>query len=292
MTTADVYNERCEQLFLAGGLGAVRRAAQQGLDEVGPHPDLYCWLAVAHASEDDDDHDTEAERAFRRGLALDADHLGLLAGYGELCLRADAFDYPGRAARAVELTRRLDELAPGSAENEQLQRAHRWAARSYWEDVRMAAARGAVRRQEVETQAGDVAHALRTQDLAGATAQAAEAARAWPEDQRTAVLAATLDALSGPGNAPLRWIARHRGVVWAVSVGLSALTGALLRQTGTVEGFAPWGLLWMLPMLAADTRLSSLRKEAQRTVVARLEQRLAGPAEPGAPIGPATGADA
>ncbi|MEU9095380.1 hypothetical protein [Streptomyces sp. NPDC048428] len=279
MTTADVYNERCEQLFLAGGLGAVRRAAEQGLDEVGPHADLYCWLAVAHASEDEDDHDTEAERAFRKGLALDADHLGLLAGYGELCLRSDSFEYPGRAARAVQLTRRLEELAPDSAANAQLQQAHRWAGRSYWEDLRMAAARGAVKREAVEAQAGDVADALRTQNIDGARAQAAEATRAWPEDRRAAVLAATLDALSGPGNAPLRWIARHRGWVWAASVALSALTGALLRTTGVVDGFGPWGLLWMLPMFAADARLSSIRKEGERVALARLEERLSGAGE-------------
>ncbi|MFG3135593.1 hypothetical protein ACGFZA_05130 [Streptomyces sp. NPDC048211] len=279
MTTVDEYNERCEQLFLAGGLGAVRRAARQGIDEVGPHADLYCWLALAHASEDEDDHDTEAERAFREGLALEADHLGLLAGYGELCLRSDAFEYPGRAKRAVQLTRRLEELAPDSAQNAQLRRAHRWAGRSYWEDLRMAAAEGAVKRQAVEAQAGDVADALRTQNMEGARAQAAAATRARPEDRRAAVLAATLDALSGPGNAPLRWVARHRGAFWAVSIGLSALTGALLRQTGTVEGFAPWGLLWTLPMLGADARLSSIRKEGERAALARLEERLSGPAQ-------------
>ncbi|WP_327708754.1 hypothetical protein OG912_07905 [Streptomyces sp. NBC_00464] len=279
MTTVDEYNERCEQLFLAGGLGAVRRAARQGLDDVGPHADLYCWLAVAHASEDEDDHDTEAERAFRKGLALEADHLGLLAGYGELCLRSDAFEYPGRANRAVRLTRRLEELAPDSAQNAQLRQAHRWAARSYWDDLRMAAARGAVKRQAVEVQAGDVADALRTQNIQGARAQVAAATQAWPEDRRTAVLAATLEALSGPGNAPLRWIARHRGWVWAASVTLSALTGALLRLTGVVNGFGPWGLLWMLPMLVADARLSSIRKEGERAAVARLEERLSGAGE-------------
>ncbi|MGW2831726.1 hypothetical protein [Streptomyces sp. NPDC001286] len=101
MTTIDEYHRRCEQLFVAGGNAAVRRAAQEGLDEVGPHPDLYSWLALGHAAEDDDDHDDSAEEAFQAGLALDRDHLGLLAGYAELCLRADSFEYPGRAARAV-----------------------------------------------------------------------------------------------------------------------------------------------------------------------------------------------
>ncbi|MER5279773.1 hypothetical protein ABT025_29115 [Streptomyces sp. NPDC002809] len=145
----------------------------------------------------------------------------------------------------------------------------------------MAAAQGAVKRQAVEAQAGDVADALRTQNIDGARARAraAEAARASPEDRRAAVLAATLDALSGPGNAPLRWIARHRGRVWAASVALSALTGALLRTTGVVDGFGPWGLLWMLPMLAADARLSSIRKEGERAALTRLEERLSGAGE-------------
>ncbi|MFF3173685.1 hypothetical protein ACFVQ0_13755 [Streptomyces sp. NPDC057900] len=274
MTTADVYSERCEQLFLAGGLAGVRRAATQGLDETGPHADLYCWLAVAHASEDDDDHDTEAERAFRKGLALDADHPGLLAGYAELCLRSDSFEYPGRAARAVELTRRLEELAPDSPENDRLRAAHRWAARGYWEDLRMSAAEGAVRRQALETRSDEIAQALRGRRPEEARAEAMAAAAARPDDRRAAVLADTLEALAGPGNAPLRWAARHRAEAWAVSFALSALTSLLLRTTGVVHGFGPWGLLWMVPMLLADARLTSVRKEAERLAVARLEARL------------------
>ncbi|MEV0781400.1 hypothetical protein AB0I52_00135 [Streptomyces sp. NPDC050423] len=292
MTTADVYSEPCEQLFLAGGLAGVRRTATQRLDEAGPHADLYCRLAVAHASEDDDDHDTEAERAFRKGLALDADHPGLLAGYAELCLRSDSFEYPGRAAGAVELTRRLEELAPDSAENAQLRAAHRWAARGYWEDLRMSAAEGAVRRQARETQSDEIADALRGQGLREARVRTAEAAGARPDDQRAAVLAVTLETLSGPGNGWLRWVARHRAAVWGVSVAFSALTSLLLRTTGVVDGFGPWGLLWMLPMLLADARLSSVRKESERVALARLEARLSGSEETGTAAGTATTADA
>ncbi|WNI29117.1 hypothetical protein [Streptomyces sp. ITFR-6] len=288
MTTADGYSERCEQLFLAGGLAGVRRTAAQGLDEAGPHADLYCWLAVAHASEDDDDHDTEAERAFRKGLALDADHPGLLAGYAELCLRSDSFEYPGRAARAVELTRRLEELAPDSPENAQLRAAHRWAARGYWEDLRMSAAEGAVRRQALETQSDEIAEALRGRRPEEARAEALAAAAARPDDRRAAVLADTLEALSGPGNGPLRWAARHRAEAWAVSFALSALTSLLLRTTGVVHGFGPWGLLWMVPMLLADARLTSVRREAERLAVARLEARLSGSEETGTAAGAAT----
>ncbi|MFF3261502.1 hypothetical protein ACFYWO_20320 [Streptomyces sp. NPDC002932] len=281
MTTTDVYDERCEQLFLAGGLAGVRRTATQGLDEAGPHADLYCWLAVAHASEDDDDHDTEAERAFRKGLALDADHLGLLAGYAELCLRSDSFEYPGRAARAVELTRRLEELGPDSPENAQLRAAHRWAGRSYWQDLRMSAAEGAVRRHALETRSDEIAEALRGRRPEEARAEALAAAAARPDDRRAAVLADTLEALSGPGTGWLRWAARHRAEAWAVSFALSALTSLLLRATGVVHGFGPWGLLWTVPMLLADARLTSVRKEAERLAVARLEARLSGSGEAG-----------
>ncbi|MFG2379288.1 hypothetical protein ACGFY9_48590 [Streptomyces sp. NPDC048504] len=122
-------------MFLAGGNAAVRRAAQEGLDELGPQADLYCWLALGHPVEDDD-RDDRAEEASRAGLALDAAHLGLLAGYAELCLRADAFEYPGRAARAPVLSRRLKEPAPESAEAEQLAAGARWARRGYWEGIR------------------------------------------------------------------------------------------------------------------------------------------------------------
>ncbi|MGC5397433.1 hypothetical protein ACPXCP_17015 [Streptomyces sp. DT20] len=292
MTTTDVYDERCEQLFLAGGLAGVRRTATQGLDEAGPHADLYCWLAVAHASEDDDDHDTEAERAFRRGLALDADHLGLLAGYAELCLRSDSFDHPGRAARAGELTRRLEELAPDSAENAQLRAAHRWAGRSYWQDLRMSAAEAAVERRERETRSDEIAGALKGRGPGEARAAARAAAAARPDDRRAAVLADTLEALSGPGTGWLRWAARHRAEAWAVSFALSALTSLLLRTTGVVHGFGPWGLLWTVPMLLADARLTSVRKEAERLAVARLEARLSGSEEAGSATAPATTAEA
>ncbi|MDV9191027.1 hypothetical protein R6L23_22935, partial [Streptomyces sp. SR27] len=150
MTTLDTYETRCEQLFLAGGNAAARRAAQEGLDSLGPQADLYCWLALGHAAEDEDDHDDLAEEAFRAGLALDGDHLGLLAGYAELCLRADEFDHPGRASRARVLSRRLKELAPESAEADRLASAERWARRSYWDELRTAAAQGAVASRQTQ----------------------------------------------------------------------------------------------------------------------------------------------
>ncbi|MGW3555995.1 hypothetical protein ACWDNT_01240 [Streptomyces sp. NPDC000963] len=271
MTTLDTYETRCEQLFLAGGNAAVRRAAQEGLDALGPQADLYCWLALGHAAEDEDDHDDLAEEAFRAGLALDRDHLGLLAGYAELCLRADGFDHPGRAARAVELSRRLKELAPDSAEADRLAAAERWARRGYWEDLRMAAAEGRLAAGRTQEQARALAD-----DLADGAAAVRAAEAADPTDRAAAVRAATAEALAGPRNAPVRFLGRHRGAIWVLSGCLALVTNQLLRQAGIAGAFSPWGYLWMLPVLLVDRRFAAVRKEAEARYVTRLEATLAG----------------
>ncbi|WP_043681853.1 hypothetical protein [Streptomyces xylophagus] len=267
-TTIDVYQDRCEQLFLAGGNAAVRRAAQEGLEELGPQADLYCWLALGHAAEDDDDHDDRAEEAFRAGLALDGDHLGLLAGYAELCLRADAFEYPGRATRATVLSRRLKELAPESAEAEQLAAVERWARRGYWEDIRMRAVAGALPGRDTEAQACALAEDLRQGD--GAITRDADTV-----DRAATVRAATLEALSGPWNAPVRLLGRHRTAAWAVSAILCFVTNTTLRQTGVVDSFSAWGYLWVIPVLIVDRRFAAVRKEAEARHLAHLEAELA-----------------
>ncbi|WP_405857592.1 hypothetical protein OG407_12095 [Streptomyces sp. NBC_01515] len=269
-TTIDVYQNRCEQLFLAGGNAAVRRAAQEGLDELGPQADLYCWLALGHAVEDDDDHDDRAEEAFRAGLALDGDHLGLLAGYAELCLRADAFEYPGRAARAPVLSRRLKELAPESAEAGQLAAAERWARRGYWEDIRMGAVVGALRGRDTEAQARALAEDLRQRDGDDAITRGAETL-----DRAATVRATTLEALSGPWNAPVRLLGRYRTAAWAVSLILCFATNTTLRRTGVVDHFSLWGYLWLIPVLIVDRRFAAVRKEAEARHVAQLEAVLA-----------------
>ena len=131
MDVAQGYAQRCSELFAVGGYAAVRRTAQAGLDEAGPQAVLYRWLGQAHAAEDEDDHDAEAERAYRRGLALEPDDLGLLVCYLDLCLRADAFDYPGRSGRATALKARIEELAPtGSPQRERADSALGWAGRA------------------------------------------------------------------------------------------------------------------------------------------------------------------
>jgi len=267
VTTIDEYQRRCEQMFVAGGNGAVRRAAQAGLDELGASPDLYCWLALGHAAEDDDEHDDYAEEAFRAGLALDGDHLGLLAGYAELCLRADSFEYPGRAARAVTLAKHLKHLAPQSAEADALAAAERWARRGYWDDLRMRAAAAAVAGRDTEAQARALAVDLRHGDEAAPMDMDVE-------DRDAVVRAASLKALSGPWHAPVRFLGRHRTTVWALSGILCFLTNTVLRQTGVVDSFSAWGFLWALPVFVVDRRFAAIRRQAQAQHIATLEAAL------------------
>ncbi|MET9374368.1 hypothetical protein ACFYV5_07855 [Streptomyces sp. NPDC003035] len=293
MTTTEAeaarHFERCEQLFLAGGKAAVRRAAQEGLDALGPTADLYCWLAVGHAAEDEDDHDDRAEEAYRAGLRLDPDHLGLLAGYTELCLRADGFEYPGRAARAVALTARIKALAPESAEAQRVESAHRWHDRGYWEDIRFQVARAGVTSRVAEEQSTDLAHVLRRGGERDARAAVAAYVAAVPEDRRAAVLAATLDTLSGPWNTPVRFLARHRAAVWSVSFLLANATNYLLSATRVVD-ISLWGWLWMLPMALVELRFAQARRLARERVLARLEAewQASGPAA-GPTAGPTSG---
>ncbi|MEV0977817.1 hypothetical protein [Streptomyces sp. NPDC049915] len=267
MTTIDAYQNRCEQLFLAGGNAAVRRAAQQGLDELGPTADLYCWLALGHAAEDDDEHDDLAEEAFKAGLALHGEHAGLLAGYAELCLRADSFEYPGRATRAVDLARRLEEVAPCSAEAQRLAAAERWARRGYWDDLRMRAATTALEGRVTQDQARDLAEDLKR--AGGAAVPDADGV-----DRAATVRAATLEALSGPWNAPVRFLGRHRTTAWGICAVLCVVTNTVLRQTGAVDTFSLWGWLWALPVLVVDRRFAAVRKAAEARHVANLEAAL------------------
>ncbi|MEU7510584.1 hypothetical protein AB0B13_01015 [Streptomyces sp. NPDC042898] len=273
MTTTEAveaFEDRCEQLFLAGGHAGVRRAAQEGLDALGPQPDLYCWLALGHAAEDEDDHDDLAEEAFRAGLALDPDHLGLLAGYAELCLRADSFETPGRAARARSLADRLKALAPDSPEAGQLAAAERWARRGYWDDLRMRAAVERTTGRDTEAQARALAD-----DLAGGGGSGGPVAAGGPAGRDAAVRAATLEELSGRWDAPVRWLGRNRTGAWVAASLLSFLTNTVLRQTGLVDSLSLWGFLWLLPVLWVDRRFAAVRKRAEAHHLARLEAELA-----------------
>ncbi|MFE0545289.1 hypothetical protein [Streptomyces sp. NPDC058891] len=261
--TVDEYARRCEELFALGGYAQVREAAGQGLAEVGPDPVLQRWLGLAHAAEDDDDHDDEAEAVYQEGLRHWPDDLGLLVSYLELCLRADSWEHPKREKRAQSLKQRIAELAPpGSPEAQQIEAAMGWADRGYWEDAR-AKADGA--------RAERAALASLSTDIGRAMSHGAPAA-AHPEDLRAAEVAAALEVLSGPWNAPLRLVQRYRVASYVAAFVLSFLTNKVLVGSGTVS-FSLWGWLWYLPLLLAEGKLKHARQLARERAVAAVEAR-------------------
>ncbi|MFF5879679.1 hypothetical protein ACIQ9M_30585 [Streptomyces californicus] len=200
--TRDAYADRCEDLFALGGFREARKAAEAGLAELGPDPVLYRWLGLAHAAEDDDDRDADAEAAYEAGLAQWPDDLGLLVSYLELCLRADTWSYPGRAARVERLKERIAVLATaGSPEAARVDAALGWAGRGYWQDVRQRTAAATADRAASTSHGDDVAEAL---------ARGGGRAPAHPEDLRAVEVAAALELLDSPGRAPLRLVVRHR----------------------------------------------------------------------------------
>ncbi|MGA5179986.1 hypothetical protein ACPCBF_09405 [Streptomyces pseudogriseolus] len=267
MDVAPQYAQQCSELYAAGGFAAVRRTAQAGLDQVGPTAVLYRWLGRAHAAEDEDDHDAEAERAYRSGLALAPDDLGLLVCYLELCLRADAFDYPVRAGRVATLRARIDELAPaGSPESRRVDDALSWAGRGYWDDLIAAAGRGELQQAESAELSERVAGALR----AGTVGAASPATAA--EDMREAELAAALELLQGRANAPLRYLVTHRTAAYVITCAAALGVNRLLVTTGVVT-FSAWGWLLWIPLFAAEGKLRAARKLARERVVARIEAR-------------------
>ncbi|MFJ5550186.1 hypothetical protein [Streptomyces sp. NPDC093225] len=262
---------RCAELFEVGGFAAVRRTAEAGLAEAGPDPVLYRWLGLAHAAEDEDDHDDEAERAYRRGLEVAPDDLGLLVSYVELCRRADAWEHPGRAARAEALENRIERLAPpGSPERERVDAVRGWHGRSYWEDLTYGTVvRGHVQEGGAAAQSHDVAQALARSER-GESPVPAGSERT--EDLRTAELAAAVELLSGPANAPLRLLLRHRVAAFVLTFALALITNRVLLMTGTVR-VSLWGWLWWIPLLLADVKLRRARTLARERVVARIEAR-------------------
>ncbi|MFI8205522.1 hypothetical protein [Streptomyces sp. NPDC085937] len=264
---AQQYAQQCSELYAAGGFAAVRRTAQAGLDQVGPTAVLFRWLGQAHAAEDEDDHDAEAERAYRSGLELAPDDLGLLVCYLELCLRADAFDYPARAGRVATLRARIDELAPaGSPERQRVDDAFGWVGRGYWDDLVAAAGRVELQQAESAELSERVAGALR----AGATDAVSPAAAG--EDVREAELAAALELLQGWANAPLRFLVTHRTAAYVITCVAALGVNRLLVTTGVVT-FSAWGWLLWIPLFAAEGKLRAARKLARERVVARIEQR-------------------
>lgn len=249
-----------------GGYEAVIAAAEAGLKECGPDPVLFRWLGQAHAAEDEDDHDREAEAAYRDGLALAADDLGLLVSYLELCLRSDSFEYPGRARRAVALRERIEELAPpGSAERERVDDATGWAGRGYWDDLNVAAAQG---------QAHQAVKAEQSVLVTGALQRAArgESSEDTGEDLRAAELAAAVELLQGAWNAPLRLLLAHRVEAYVLTLVASFGTNKALVWSGVLD-FSLWGWLFWAPVIAAEAKLRQAKKLGQERVIARIQAR-------------------
>lgn len=260
------YIQRCSELYEVGGYAGVRETAEAGLRELGPDPALFRWLGQAHAAEDEDDHDTEAEGAYRQGLALAPDDLGLLVSYLELCLRSDSFTYPGRAARAAAMRTRLEELAPpGSAARERVDEVTGWAGRGYWDDFKVAVEQGRVQREGVTEQSVLVTGALR------------RAARGEPgedpgEDLHSAELAAAVELLQGTRNAPLRLFLAHRVAAYVLTFALGFGTNYALVLSGTLR-FSLWGWLLWIPVLAAEAKLRQARRLGRERVIARMRER-------------------
>ncbi|MEV7324232.1 hypothetical protein [Streptomyces sp. NPDC093970] len=272
--THDDYAGRCEEFFAVGGFAQVRKVAGSGLEELGPDPVLYRWLGLAHAAEDEDDHDAEAEKAYEAGLAHSPDDLGLLVSYLELCLRADGWTYPRRSGRVASLKERIAVLAPaGSPEAAQVEDALGWAGRGYWQDVREQTATARAERAALKSHSDDVAEAL---ERGGQEA-------AHPEDLRAAEVAAALELLSGPWRAPLRFMVRHRAAAYVATFVLVLATNKALVLSGTVS-YSLWGWIWYVPLLLADAQLRLARRLARQRVIAAMEARHAGsepaPADP------------
>ncbi|WP_405638021.1 hypothetical protein OG543_26355 [Streptomyces sp. NBC_01178] len=263
------YADRCEELFAVGGFAGVRKAAESGLEELGADPVLYRWLGLAHAAEDDDDHDDAAEDAYESGLAQWPDDLGLLVCYFELCLRSDAWTYPGRAARADRLKERIAVLAPpGSPEAERVEAALGWAGRGYWQDVREKTAAARADRAALTSHHADVADAL----------EQGGPAPAPPEDLRAAAVVAAVESLSGPWRAPLRLLVRHRAAVYVITLTLVFATNTVLVLSGTVS-YSAWGWIWFLPLLLIESKLKQARRPARQRVIAAVEARHASAAD-------------
>ncbi|WP_327308310.1 hypothetical protein OG730_36705 [Streptomyces sp. NBC_01298] len=261
--THDDYAVRCEELFALRAFSKVRSLAESGLSELGPDPVLYRWLGLAHAAEDEDDHDAEAEAAYTAGLARWPDDLGLLVSYLELCLRADNWTHPRRGAKADPLKERIAELAPpGSPEAARVEDALGWAGRGYWQDVRAKADTVRADQAAQTSHSADVAVALEQ----GGTAPA------HPEDLRAAEVTAALELLAGPWRAPLRLMVRHRVAAYVATFVLVLATNKALVLSGTLS-YSVWGWLWYVPVLVADTKLKQARRLARQRVIAATEAR-------------------
>lgn len=260
------YVERCSELFEVGGYAAVRTTAEAGLKELGPDPDLFRRLGQAHAAEDEDDHDTEAEAAYRQGLALAPDDLGLLVSYLELCLRSDSFTYPGRSKRAVDMQARIEELAPpGSSERRRVDDALGWAGRGYWDDLKAGAAEGRLQGAAAAEQSVLVTDALRR-------SARGEFAEDGGEDLQAAELAAAVELLQGRRYAWMRLLLAHRVAAYVWTFVMSFGVNKTLVWSGVLD-FSLWGWLFWIPVLTAEAKLRQAKRLGRQRVIARMQER-------------------
>ncbi|MFZ3494781.1 hypothetical protein ACODT5_16450 [Streptomyces sp. 5.8] len=243
-------------LFTARRLDAARQAARRGLEAYGPDAELSLLLALAHVAEDDDEEDDRAEQVYRDALEVFPDHLGLLAGYAELCLHSDFQDRPARNTRGPALAARVAELAPGSPEALRVARVRS----APW--LTAAGERVARRPRVARTQLFDLRQALATGHGVHAAAEQARAdAARRPDDARRAMLAEALDVLDRPGRVVLLPLVRkpsETGLVRAVllSAVLIAVAFLELPQWLWWAGLVAYGALpfWLAGVLRRARR--------------------------------------
>lgn len=221
-------------LLTARRWDVARQAARTGLEAYGPDAELSLLLALAHAAEDDDEEDDLAEQVYRDALKVFPDHLGLLAGYAELCLRSDFQDRPARKTRGPALAARVAELAPDSPE------ARRVAQVQSAPWLTAARDRAARPPRIARTQQYDLRQALVAgRSVRAAAEQARVDAELRPDDARRAMLAEALEVLNRPGRMLLLPLVRRpfeSGLVRAV------LLSAVLVAVACLE--LPQWLWW------------------------------------------------
>ncbi|NGO76267.1 hypothetical protein G6045_11415 [Streptomyces sp. YC504] len=255
---------RAQALLRAGEFKAARTQAQDGLDAFGPYPGLYLVLGRAHAGEDEDDHDKQAERAFRMGLVTFPDDLDLLAAYAEFGLAGDALDEPGRVSRGRAAAARVEELAPDSPQARELYRAGETGTK--WPEP------ATVQRYDARSAlSGGV-------DVRTAAEHAEQAAAAWPYDRRLAVRAETLVGLARPSALLARIVVRtpYTYALLAALLGAAIALGAPALHLPAPLAYS--AVLVLLPALQQQYLLRRARVRAR----ARLPVDYREPA-PGAP---------
>ncbi|TRV80938.1 iron-containing alcohol dehydrogenase [Streptomyces sp. 130] len=253
--------------------GEARERATAALEQYGPDPDLYALLGRAHVAEDEDDHDDEAERVYRRGLDVFPDHLDLLAAYAELCRAADGLERPGRAARAAQLIARIEELAPGSPQAQRLR-----------DPVPLWAAQGqAPQPSPTHTQRHDVRQALATAPgLAEAARLAEEEAGQHPHSLRLAIRAETLTAFTRPGRPLLLWLIRAP----CLSVLAVLAAGALTLLLDASARWSVWAAAGAVLALLPYRLLTVLESGARIRATDRVLPLPANTPEPPSPLSP------